>query len=171
MTGLHESVYLRFRGRTRSVPLLAIATVLRRDAAGAATALDILINGPPEARQPVCPSSPPDSGEGGKGGGERSETSGSETFNENFEKRSETERSERKRSEPTDVARRFAVELSDEENVGAIHVLVDRYPAHVLEQALRLTLAVPPHRVRSSRGAIFTGIVRKLAAASKPTHP
>lgn len=177
MTNLHEPVYLRFRGRTRRLPLLAIATALRRDASGAVEALEILINGPPETRSTTAePSSPPPiPGEGGKGGGERSGTLGPGTFEQNLEERSERERSDgdaREAMEPQAYARFLATQLGDERNLAAIRRLVNRYPRDVLGKALRLTLEVPPERVRSSRGAIFTGIVRKLAAENAgPTIP
>ena len=174
MTNLHEPVYLRFRGRTRRLPLLAIATALRRDASGAIEALEILINGPPETRPDGPCSPPPIPGEGGKGGGERSGTLGPGTFEQNLEERSERERSDghaRETMEPEAFARFLATQLGDERNLAAIRRLVARYPRDVLGQALRLTLEVPPERVRSSRGAIFTGIVRKLAAENVGPPP
>lgn len=174
MTNLQEPVYLRFRGRTRRLPLLAMAMALRRDAAGAAEALDILINGPPENRAAGPSSHPPRSGEGGTGGGERSDTLGPETFKQNLEERSERGRSLEPVREAMDAeafAQLLAEQLGDERSLAAIRRLVAEHPHDVLGQALQLTLRVPPERVRSSRGALFTGIVRKLAQTTPSTTP
>lgn len=181
MTNLHESVYLRFRGRTRRLPLVAIATALRRDARGAVQALEILIQGPPENREPTpaehAVPSERNRGEGVRGGvyperserrAPRSETIGTSTFPQELEERSDRERSDapaRERDVDDDAfARSVAIDLGDEDNLAAIRKLVLRHPRLVLEHARRAALAVPGDRVRSSRGAIFTGIVRKLAA-------
>jgi hypothetical protein len=97
-----------------------------------------------------------------------SDTVGNETSEENLDERSERERSERCAREPDDIddatlARVIASDLG-EDNVHAIRKLVAMFPRAVLDEALRRTLAIPGDRVRSTRGAIFTGIVRKLAA-------
>jgi len=95
---------------------------------------------------------------------------------QNLDERSDPQRSEREPRareggdvDDTTFARMIASDLGDEENIGAIRKLVATYPRPLLEQALRRTLAVPADRIRSSRGAIFTGIVRKLAA--EPHQP
>lgn len=172
MTSPLEPVYLRFRGRTRRLPLLAIAIALRRDAPSAAQALEILINGPPESLAPSDDARRlhhQSRGEG-VGGGVFPECS------ERGAQRSETksndpndERSERSGADVVDnesFARAIAIDLGDQENVGAIRKLVDRHPRLLLEQARRAALAVPGHHVRSSRGAIFTAAVRRLAGES-----
>jgi len=174
MTNLHEPVYLRFRGRTRRLPLFAMAWALRGAAPRAAEGLHLLINGPPENRTADPSSHPRRSGEGGKGGGERSETLGPETFEQNLEERSERERADEPVREAMDAevfAQLLAKQLGDERSLAAIRRLVAEHPHDVLGQALRLTLRVPPERVRSSRGALFTGIVRKLAHTNPSTTP
>ena len=191
---LREPVKIGFRGHERALPLAALALSFRRSPERTATALEYLIQGPPEGR-PNAPSEEPapareDRGEG-VGGGVRSERSetleprtigsetfGSETLEQEIEKRSDRKRSERSDGDrraredvdDDELARRFAVDLADEANVAAIRKLVVTHPRSLLEQALRRALAVPADRIRASRAAIFTSIVRKLAdEGSQPT--
>lgn len=184
---LQEPVMLRFRGHERTLPLAALALSFRRSPDRIATILEFLIQGPPERRAPPTTEAPrplpPARGEGVGGGAcpERSETLGPETIGSetsgtlerNLQERSDPLRSERERHAretdidapaSADLALRLAMDLGDRENVAALRRLVDQHPTEVLDRALRLTLAVPAERIRSSRGAIFTGIVRKLAA-------
>lgn len=58
--------------------------------------------------------------------------------------------------------------LDDMQNLPAIERLVREHPIAVLEEALRRTLKVPLSRVRGTRGALFTGIVRRLARSGAP---
>lgn len=173
---LREPVTIGFRGHERALPLAALALSFRRDPEHTATALEFLIQGPPER----CPTTPSedftpareDRGEGEGGGvrSERSETLGPGTLEQKFDQRSDPKRSERERRArdmrgDTEVARQLAVDLGDEVNVAAIRKLVAAHPRPLLDDALHRTLGVPADRIRSSRGAIFTGIVRKLARA------
>jgi len=171
MTHAHEAVYLRFRGNMRRLPLVSFAAALRRDLGGAATALEILILGPPENRATEGPGSSPER-EGGKGGGTRSiarsavgpesiGTMGPEEDPHRFDpdRSNGTAPSESDR----DLARRIAVAIEDAENVAAIERLVTTYPRGTINLALDRTLAVPAERIRVTRGALFTSLVRKLA--------
>lgn len=159
MTNPHEPIYLRFRGHMRRLPLMSFAAAFRSDVAATTRALDTLVRGsfnPPPPRDDSKSVALPLPGEGGKGGGERSETSDQDP----------KERLERKRSCPPserELASRFATALDDTENFAAVLKLVRTYPEHLLEEALRRTLAIPLERVRGTRGALFTGIVRRLA--------
>lgn len=159
---MHEPVGLEFRGRSRFLPILSLATAFRRGVAEVARALVVLIDGPDADLSE--PESMPD-GEGGKGGGERSETFGSETLDPKPNE-SERERSEtfgRAHAREDDLATEIATVLDDEDNVGAIRKLIGLHPEPLVRDALTRTLAIPADRIRGSRGAIFTGIVRKLA--------
>ncbi|MCC7537519.1 MAG: hypothetical protein IT379_14945 [Deltaproteobacteria bacterium] len=147
----------------------------RRTIAQAAVALDMLIVGPPELAEGQSDSSTTH-GEG-EGGGVRSETFGSETLDPKIEE-SERERSETFRRarecENADVdaiAASIAHELGDAANVAAIRRLVTTHPEQLVRDALARTLAIPSERIRGSRGALFTGIVRKLAKQALPPNP
>jgi hypothetical protein len=173
MTSLHEPVYLRFRGRTKRLPLLAIAVAMRRDGPAAATALEILINGPPADPAPLQeqPSGPHHDSRGeGVGGGVypgRSQRGAQRSEPKPIEEN--VHRSERSGSEVADdeaFARSIAVDLGDEGNVASIRKLVALHSRDLIERACRAALLVPAHRVRSSRGAIFTAVVRRLADES-----
>lgn len=152
MTAPDEPVRLRFRGRMRRLPVMSFAAAFGRDVDDTARALETLIQGPPESALPSLPSLP-FPGEGGKGGGERSGTM------------NDKERSERERSplSERDRAHHFATALDDVQNFAAILTLVRSYPEPLLVEALRRTLAVPRERIRGTKGALFTGIVRRLA--------
>jgi len=184
MTSPYEAVYLRFRGRMRRLPLLSLATLLRRDVRATATALEILMHGPPDDRPADPPAAPLDPIVGGKGG-DRSEavdrslgaaasesigTLGPRDILEPFDPNRSERRAREDDVSDEDLARRIAVDLGDEENVLAIRKLVVEHPRERLDRALRRTLSIPPERVRTSRGALFTTIVRKLAehAGSQP---
>lgn len=176
MTSPHEPVRLRFHGRMRRLPLMSFAAAFQRDIKTTARALDTLIQGPPENHAEAGPpedaadnhrSGPlPAHGEGGKGGGVRSERSG--TFDQDLESRSERERSAVGGASERAIADRLARALDDTENFAAILTLVRAYPEPLLDEALRRTLAVPADRIRGTRGAIFTGILRKLAGQPTP---
>lgn len=171
MTNPHEPVRMRFRGHMRRLPLMSFAAAFQRDVESTARALDMLIQGPNAGAVPppshdnrTNSSALPLHGEGGKGGGERSET-----LKEDFEERSERQRSERERCtvggalNERELAHRLARALDDTENFAAILTLVRTYPEPLLDEAVRRTLAVPADRIRGTRGALFTGIIRRLA--------
>jgi len=64
------------------------------------------------------------------------------------------------------LAGRLAHELDDRRSVPYLRQLARQYPADLLEEALRRTLAVPRERIRRSLGAYFTGVLRALAKAT-----
>jgi hypothetical protein len=65
----------------------------------------------------------------------------------------------------TDFAMILAVALDDIGSLGGFRKLLREYPLPLLQEALRRTNRIPPEKIAKSRGALFTGIVRKLAAA------
>ncbi len=178
MSSAQESVYLRFRGHSRRLPLVSLAAALRRDVQGAADALEILIQGPPESRADA-PSVAPSVG--GKGGRDRSfvrsdAARGTQSV-ETIESGEKLKGGRSIGSEPSardesdhEVARRIAYALGDTENVGAIERLVATYPRATIELAFDRAKAVPPERIRVTRGALFTSLVRKLAEHAG-SHP
>lgn len=177
MTNLHESVYLRFRGRTRRLPLVAIATALRRDAAGAVQALEILIQGPPENRvsadapaTPAVSAAPATLHGEGVGGGVQEQQQEQTHMNLSCEQE-HGDGGAGEGAGPADVDTLIA-QLGSDANRIAIERLASLHPRPLLYEALRRTLRIPPERIRSSRSAIFTGIVRKLAAdVGRPPNP
>lgn len=80
----------------------------------------------------------------------------------------QNERSEtlRENDETTldEAAKVLALALDDLPNIAAIRVLVRAHPPERLEEALKRTIAIASTDVRRSRGAIFTGITKRLAA-------
>ena len=64
---------------------------------------------------------------------------------------------------PARTAREIAVLLDDPHSVAGIEALMRQHPGPLLDEALRRTLALAPEKIRKSRGACFTGIVRTLA--------
>lgn len=68
----------------------------------------------------------------------------------------------------------LALTLQDGANLGALKVLATKNPRWLLEEALRRTMAIPATRIRKSRGACFTAIVRILTMEhghQKPRRP
>jgi len=72
----------------------------------------------------------------------------------------------------TRTAREIAALLGDAHSVAGIEVLMREHPGPLVDEALRRTLAMAPEKIRKSRGACFTGIVRTLARSgwSDSTH-
>lgn len=70
---------------------------------------------------------------------------------------------EGQRSDLQSLADYLATQLGDHANIAALRVLVGRYPRSLLAEALRRTQAIPEDKIRKSRGAAFTAIVRILA--------
>lgn len=182
MNDLHEPVYLRFRGRTRRLPLLAIATALRRDATGAVEALEILINGPPESRidaaAPLAATahvSATRAGEGDIGGGVHEQPQEQTQLSMSCEQEHEQGdggAGEGARTPGPNLIDTLAARLGSDANRLALRKLAEAHPAPILHEALRRTMRIPPERIRTSRSAIFTGIVRKLARESpSPSNP
>jgi hypothetical protein len=56
----------------------------------------------------------------------------------------------------------LAEKLGDQANLRALRVLARRHPRAILDEAMRRTLAIPSERIKKSRGACFTAIVRVL---------
>lgn len=172
MMNLHEPVYLRFRGRTRRLPLIAVAAALRRDALGAAESLEILISGPPELRPGVTPtpsrvthvpaSSVP-RGEGDIGGGVHEQVPVSLCCRQEHRDGGVGEGGR----DATAFAEAIAAQLGPAVNRAALRRLVSMYPEPILSEALVRTMRIAPERIRTTRGAVFTGIVRKLATDDK----
>jgi hypothetical protein len=61
--------------------------------------------------------------------------------------------------------------LDDHAHLAALEALVAQHPASLLRTALTITLARPASSIQSTRGAYFTGVLRRLAghAATPPT--
>lgn len=70
-----------------------------------------------------------------------------------------------------DFALSLAVTLDDIGSLGGYEKLVREHPLPLLQEALRRVERIPSERIAKSRGAVFTGIVRKLAAARAVTSP
>ncbi len=66
------------------------------------------------------------------------------------------------------TAEQLAAALDDWPSIGHLRQLVAHHAPALLEDALRRTLAVDRDRIRKTRGAYFTGVVRALAAGSPP---
>ncbi len=54
--------------------------------------------------------------------------------------------------------------LADRTNAACYHAYARRYPREVLDRALGIAIACPEDRVRTSRGALFVAMVKRLAA-------
>lgn len=158
MTSSHEPVRMRFRGQMRRLPLMSFAAAFGRDVASTARALDTLIQGPPD---PVLASLPSllRSGEGGMGGGVQEQTHMS-CHVDNEQNMGIGGPGERGIPETT---KEITALLGAEANPLAIEKLVREHPRSLLLEALRRTQAIAPERIRQSRAALFTGIVRRLA--------
>lgn len=68
------------------------------------------------------------------------------------------------------LAEHLARSLGDEANLQGLERLVASHPEALLRRALAVTLRVPTGRVRTSRGAYFTGVVRRLLKNSSDPH-
>lgn len=107
-------------------------------------------------------------GKGTMGEGERSET----LENIYLSKRSETFGGGLgEETRPEALAESLAIALDDPGSIGGYLKLTRVYPAALLREALRRTLFIPGSRIRTSRGACFTAIVRKLAASGWTAAP
>lgn len=167
MTDPHEPVRMRFRGQMRCLPLMSFAAAFGRDIESTARALDTLIQGPPDPVLPVLsqdaprPASLPLPGEGGMGGGAQEQTHMSCHVN-NKQNMGNGGPGERGIPETT---KEITALLGGEANPLAIEKLVREHPRPLVLEALRRTQAIAPERIRESRAALFTGIVRRLAQA------
>lgn len=106
--------------------------------------------------------------------GEPTEGERAETFQE--KKLSETCRAERSdtfahEGEVPALRDTLSKALDDASSRAGLEKLCRAYPKALLFEALRRTQATAPERVRKSRGALFTGIVRRLHALGwTPSH-
>lgn len=84
----------------------------------------------------------------------------------------EPERPDAREGTPTreTLAAHLARSLGDEANLQGLERLVASHPEAVLRRALAVTLRVPAGSIRSSRGAYFTGVVRRLLTNSPDPH-
>ena len=162
----------------RIIPAVALAAVLRLDPRLLRTTLEEFLD-PDRVRSagPIPPEQPIENvtatyGEGGLGEGERSKRT--ETFLKEISLNVRTETFGGGLGEPSNaqLAEQLAYALDDFASLGGIAKLTSEHPRPLLEEALRRTLAMPSEKIRKSRGACFTGIVRTLARTgwSDSTH-
>lgn len=62
-----------------------------------------------------------------------------------------------------ELARRIARGLGEEDSLPIFRAIVKRHPDSIIRRAYEETLAVPPQKIRKSRGAIFNYLVKKYA--------
>lgn len=74
-----------------------------------------------------------------------------------------TENSER----ANELARTIAEAFSDTENLATYQILCRNYPESAVRGAYRSALGVPDEKVKRSRLALFTFLVKKYAADTK----
>ena len=159
MTSPHEPVRMRFRGHMRRLPLMSFAAAFGRDVASTARALDTLIQGPSEL--PLPPSLPLP-GEGGKGGGVQEQTQ-QITMSCDVDNKQDMGNGGLGERGIAETAKEIAALLGADTNALAIEKLAREHARPLLLEALRRTKAIAPERIRTSRAAVFTGIVRRLA--------
>lgn len=163
--------------RTRTVPALALAAALRISPREVCAVLRFLLHpgsGEPTEPEPV-PQHPSD-GKGGRGEGERSKTF---TFEQNIYLSQRftfgTLGGELGEGHAERLAETLAETLHDPSSLAGFTKLARTHPEPLLQEALRRTLQIPSDRITRSRGACFTGIVRKLTEAQRTapavTHP
>lgn len=159
-------ILLRLGTTERRVPLVAIAAVLRVQPSALRDALGRLLLG----AHPIVPVV------------EGEPTEGEERFVSIISFRERTERSfdqvvstkgggagEENTARPVNpTAEDLAAALDDWSSLGHLRLLAARYPSALLDDALRRTLAVPRDRIRKTRGAYFTGVVKALGAGCSP---
>ncbi len=61
------------------------------------------------------------------------------------------------------LAQRIAKEFEDEGNLGYYEDLCERYPEHLINRAFSEVKKVPQVKIKKSRGALFTYLVKKYA--------
>jgi hypothetical protein len=188
MSAFHEPVTLRFRGYERTLPVGALAISFRRGADKTARTIAFLTR----AASDSLPTTEDEDvlflearGEGTRGGvcpsaSERSEAGPERplALQEILQERVGPQRSEHSersdghaREDDATLARTIAIDLGEEDHVQAIAKLVAMHPRELIEEALRRALDVPTERIRSSRGAIFTAIVKRLASQHPHSSP
>jgi hypothetical protein len=70
----------------------------------------------------------------------------------------------------SDLVAHLARSLGEEASLPVLERLVADHPEALLRRALAVTLRVPAERIRSSRTAYFTGVVRRLLTNSPDSH-
>jgi len=60
-------------------------------------------------------------------------------------------------------AQRIAKEFQDEDNLGYYEDLCERYPEHLINRAFSEVLKIPQAKIKKSRGALFTYLLKKYA--------
>ncbi len=68
------------------------------------------------------------------------------------------------------LAQAIAQGLGELESVSSFRTLLKRYPEDIIRKAYEDTLAIPQHRVRKTKGAIFIFLLKKYARQSSPTE-
>ena len=64
------------------------------------------------------------------------------------------------------LAEELAGELGEEESVELFRSYAERYSEEFLRRVLAEVLAVPPEKIKKSRGALFTYLIKKHARAT-----
>lgn len=62
------------------------------------------------------------------------------------------------------LAQRIAKEFKDEDNLGYYEDLCERFPEHLINRAFSEVRKVPQAKIKKSRGALFTYLVKKYAS-------
>ena len=60
-------------------------------------------------------------------------------------------------------ARLLAVELEDENSLAYLKKVCEKYPEHFIQKALNQVKAIPDEKIKRSRGALFTYLIKKYA--------
>lgn len=68
-----------------------------------------------------------------------------------------------------ECAYQLATALDDMRSLGFYRKLAQAYSHGLLREILAKALATPAHKVKKSRGAIFTGIWKRYGCAAKPS--
>lgn len=164
---LHEPVGLEFRGRSRFLPILSLAAAFRRGAAEVARGLVVLIDG--------VDADPSDSdsaaGEGGMGGGVSGQEHSETKMSCSEQDKDKGVGGQGEGGTASDLLDEIVRGLGPDANRAALAKLIRSYPDSLVRDALGRTLAIPSERIRGSRSALFTGIVRTLARDAKRPTP
>lgn len=168
-------VEIRLGDRSRTVPPESLAAALRLPPAMIRTSLARLLFAYFDRNANDTDSAPREPTEGV--GDAPSETLGSDV-SEQPDNSPRRDRSDGERWGPTGAsvqahldARALADALDDHAHLVALEALVAHHTAAHLRAALTITLARPPSSIQSTRGAYFTGVLRRLAeGAPAPPH-
>lgn len=75
------------------------------------------------------------------------------------------------KTEAEEQATRIAKEFNDEDNVEYYRSLCRDYPEKIIKKALDTVQCVPDNKIKKSRGALFTYLVKKYASQQKTKNP